>query len=200
MSPSSSSCTTLAATLWPIENERASRIGRFLILAILGSAALGLSAKLQFSMEPVPITLQPLVLALMAGAYGWRLGLAALGLQVLTGLMGLPTLPGTLGPASLWSAESGFLAGAALAVFVIGYLAERGWDRRVVLSWAAMLLGFILLYGCGALGVASLLGWAAVKQELLGALHLSALLVQLGVAALVLPWIWRKVSARQSES
>ncbi len=200
MSPSRSSCTTLAATLWPIENERASRIGRFLILAILGSAALGLASKLQFSMEPVAVTLQPLVLALMAGAYGWRLGLAALGIQVLTGFIGLPTLAGASGPSSLWSAESGFLAGAALAIFVIGYLAERGWDRRVVLSWAAMLLGFSLLYGCGALSVGALLGWDAVKEELLGALHLTALLVQLGIAAVVLPLIWRKVGDREAEA
>ncbi len=200
MSPSRSSCTTLAATLWPIENERASRIGRFLILAILGSAALGLASKLQFSMEPVAVTLQPLVLALMAGAYGWRLGLAALGIQVLTGFIGLPTLAGASGPSSLWSAESGFLAGAALAIFVIGYLAERGWDRRVVLSWAAMLLGFSLLYGCGALSVGALLGWDAVKEELLGALHLTALLVQLGIAAVVLPLIWKKVGDREVEA
>ena len=200
MSPSRSSCTTLAATLWPIENERASRIGRFVILAILGSAALGLSSKLQFSMEPVPVTLQPLVLALVAGAYGWRLGLAALAIQVGTGFIGLPTLAGAAGPSSLLSAESGFLAGAALAIFVIGYLAERGWDRRVVLSWAAMLLGFSLLYGCGELSVGALLGWDAVKEDLLGVLHLTALLVQLGIAALVLPLIWRKLAVRAEES
>ena len=38
-----------------------------------------------------------------------------------------------------------------IAAFLVGYLAERGFDRRYLTSVLAMLAGWLVVYACGAM-------------------------------------------------
>ena len=73
------------------------RVGRAALLAVLGSALLTLSAKVQVPFYPVPMTMQTLVVLLIGIGFGFRLGVATVLLYLAEGAVGLPVFAGTPG-------------------------------------------------------------------------------------------------------
>lgn len=64
----------LAALLWPHRADGSSGLLRSVILVVLGTVLLTLSAKVNLPLPYVPMTLQTLVVLVIGAAYGWRLG------------------------------------------------------------------------------------------------------------------------------
>jgi len=123
----------LAIAVWP---QRIGRLPAAIILAIGGSIILALSAKVQVPFYPVPMTLQTFAIMAIAAAYGWRLGVATVGLYLLEGFLGIPvfanTPPGIAGPAYFLGTTGGFLIGFIPLAFIVGYAAEDlRWDRSI---------------------------------------------------------------------
>ena len=170
-------------------------------LALLGAALLALSAQaiLPLPNTPVPITGQTFAVLLIGAAYGWRRGAAAITLYLTLGTMGLPVFAAIPGFSSY-----GYLAGFFVAAVVVGWLAERGWDRSLPLAIVAMLLGEIAIYACGLLWLAATLGWnfpLAVTFGLEPFLIGDAL--KLLAAALALPaawWITRRTAGASARN
>ena len=152
---------TLTQQLWPVQSE--STIRRSVVLMVLGSALLTLSAKVSIPFYPVPMTLQTLVVLALGLAYGWRLGVATVALYLLEGALGLPVFTGTpdkgLGLAYMLGGTGGYLLGFLPAVAIAGWLGERGWDRSPWTTAAAMLLGNAAIYVPGLLWLGALYGW-----------------------------------------
>jgi biotin transport system substrate-specific component len=189
---------TLATVLWP---EAASgKALRAVLLAVAGSVLLTLAAKVQIPFYPVPLTMQTFVVLALGMAYGWRLGGATVLLYLAEGAMGLPVFAGTpdkgIGLAYMAGPTGGYLAGFVLAAAACGWLAERGWDRRMVTTALAMVIGNVIIYVPGLLWLGSLLGWDkpilawGLTPFLLGDLF------KLALAAAVLPLAWRLVRRR----
>lgn len=103
-----------------------------------GAAAVALLAQVEIPMWPVPITGQTLGVMLVGATLGaWR-GAAALLTYLVAGLAGLPVFAGFSGGiASLAQPSFGFIIGFVFAAALVGWLAERNWDRRPLLSLAA---------------------------------------------------------------
>jgi len=186
---------TLADAVW--RSDRTSALLRNAILAVLGSALLWASAKVQIPFYPVPMTMQTFVVLALGMAYGWRLGAATLGIYLLEGAFGLPVFAGTpekgIGLAYIAGPTGGYLVGFLLAAAACGWLAERGWDRSVAKTAAAMLIGNVVIYVPGLLWLGALVGWD--KPVLAWGLtpFLLGDLTKLALAAVVLPAIWRRV-------
>ena len=53
------------------------------------------------------------------------------------------------GAAAFVGPTAGYLIGFVPAAFVVGWLAEHGWDRRVWTAAGAMILGSIVIYAFG---------------------------------------------------
>ncbi len=155
---------TLAATLWP--SSSASRLARLATLAIGGTLVLALSAKIEVPFYPVPMTLQTLAVLALGAAYGARLAAATLALYLLEGLVGLPVFAGALaGPGYLAGPTGGYLLGFVVAAALVGWLAERGWDRAWPRLIGAMAIGHLAIFALGFAWLAQLVGaeraWAA---------------------------------------
>ena len=186
---------TLAKTLLPIDNA----IVRNLILAIVGSLALWVSAKISIPFWPVPLTMQTLVVLVIGMAFGARLGAATVLLYLAEGAVGLPVFSGTpekgIGLAYMMSTTGGYLVGFVLAAGAVGFLAERGWDRSPVKTALAMVLGNILIYMTGLLWLGTIVGWD--KPVLAWGLtpFLAGDAVKIAAAAVLMPLVWRLVSA-----
>ncbi len=153
-----SSQGTLVTTVWPAARRWQSR----LLLALIGSLALALSAKVQVPMLPVPITLQTLVLQMMAVLLGGSTAMAAVGAYLLEGAAGLAVFAGTpeqgIGIAYMAGPTGGYLAGFLLAAGLMGWLAELGWDRSVAKALGLGVLGNAMILICGALWLSHLIG------------------------------------------
>ncbi|MDA8603901.1 biotin transporter BioY [Alphaproteobacteria bacterium] len=195
MNTAASPTNTLAKTLLPIDNA----VVRNLILAIVGSLALWVSAKLSIPFWPVPLTMQTLVVLVIGMAFGARLGAATVLLYLAEGAVGLPVFSGTpekgIGLAYMMSTTGGYLVGFVLAAGAVGFLAERGWDRSPVKTALAMVLGNILIYMTGLLWLGTIVGWD--KPVLAWGLtpFLAGDAVKIAAAAVLMPLVWRLVSA-----
>jgi biotin transport system substrate-specific component len=184
---------TLASTLWPAGKVNA--MLRSMALAVAGTALLTVAAKIQVPFYPVPMTLQTFVVLALGMAYGWRLGATTLLLYMAEGALGLPVFAGTpekgIGLAYMLGGTGGYLAGFVVAAAACGWLAERGWDRSVVRTAAAMAIGNAIIYVPGLLWLGGLVGWD--KPILAWGLtpFLLGDLTKLALAAAVLPLAWR---------
>jgi biotin transport system substrate-specific component len=187
---------TLATAVWSDDNP----VLRNVLLAVAGSLALWVSAKVQIPFFPVPLTLQTLVVLLIGMAYGWKLGAATVGLYLLQGAMGLPVFAGTpekgIGLAYMMGPTGGFLLGFVLAAALVGYLAQRGWDRNIATTALAMLLGNAIIYVPGLLWLGSVVGWDKPVLQWGMTPFLLGDLAKLIVAALLMPSIWKLLSKR----
>jgi biotin transport system substrate-specific component len=149
---------TLMAALWPAGERPETGALRALVLAVVGSLLLTVSAKVQVPFWPVPMTMQTFAVVVIGMAYGWRLGAATVLLYLVEGATGLPVFAGTpergIGLAYMAGPTGGYLVGFLAAAALCGWLAERGWDRRLVPALFAMLLGHavIFVFGLGWLG------------------------------------------------
>jgi biotin transport system substrate-specific component len=165
------------------------------LLALAGSILLTISAKIQVPFYPVPMTMQTFVVLSLGMAYGWRLGAATVLFYLAQGAMGLPVFVGTpekgIGLAYMAGSTGGYLLGFVAAAALVGWLAERGWDRNIGTTALAMLLGNIVIYLPGLLWLGTLFGWD--KPILAWGLTPFVLgdLTKLALAAVLMPMAWR---------
>ena len=146
-----------------IPDEGVPRLAALAFFAILGSLILWASAKISVPFWPVPMTLQTGAVMLIGAAYGWRLGVATVVLYLAEGAAGLPVFQGTpqqgIGLAYMLGPTGGYLIGFAVAAFIVGALAERGFDRNVFRLFAAMVVADAVVFVLGLLWLGSVIGW-----------------------------------------
>ena len=188
---------TLVDAIWPAAAVKPIRLA---VLALVGSILLAISAKVQVPFYPVPMTMQTFVVLAIGMAYGWRLGGATLLLYLAQGAAGLPVFAGTpekgIGLAYMYGPTGGYLLGFLIAAVVCGWLAERGWDRNVLTTALAMLIGNVLIYVPGLLWLGALLGWDKPILEWGLTPFLLGDLTKLALAAAVLPLAWKLLKRR----
>ncbi|GKX36080.1 MAG: biotin transporter BioY [Rhizobiaceae bacterium MnEN-MB40S] len=173
---------------------------QYVLLALAGSALLWASAKVQVPFYPVPMTMQTFVVLVIGMAYGWRLGAATVLLYLAEGAIGMPVFAGTpergIGLAYMVGPTGGYLVGFVVAAFAVGFLAERGWDRSVVMTLVAMTLGTAIIFVFGTAWLGTLIGWDKPVLELGVIPFVPGAVFKIALAAAVLPLAWRGVSKR----
>ena len=122
-----------------------------LLTSIIGSFLLAISSKVQIPLTPVPVTLQTLVLLVMSMFLGWRGAIGATSLYLFQGAIGLPVFAHGGGFIILFGPTGGYLFGFLIASLVVGYLAEKGWDKSVVLTFTSMTIGTLIIYLFGVI-------------------------------------------------
>ncbi len=148
---------TLSNRLWPVSAD--ANLVRNIFLMAAGVVFVALAAQISIPMRPVPMTLQTLAVLLVGAAYGSRMGAATLGLYAAAGAAGLPVFtptpdgyPGIAGP------SGGYIIGFILAAAVVGWFAERGFDRTAPKMLLPMLLGAAVIYVPGLLWLKGFVG------------------------------------------
>ncbi len=156
--------------------------------AILGTLFLTVSSYIEVPMIPVPMTMQTFSVPLIGALYGWRLGGVTILAWLLEGALGMPVLAG--GDAGLQhfiGPTGGYLLAFPVAGALMGWLAERGWNRRVGLAFAGMLLSNLVCLAVGAAWLSVIVGMReAIVQGVLPFLVGAALKSALGAATLKL--------------
>jgi len=230
--------STLAEALWP-------RIGVWprdalrdvlLIAGFAGFVAVCAQIAVRLPWTTVPITGQTFAVLVAGGSLGvWR-GASALSAYMLMGMVGIPVFaPGSGATVGAWDihfilpwrgshglpwelSSGGYIVGFIFAAALVGYLAERHWDRK---PWVhlGMLLGNVVLYVPGILWLAYLIatGWIHPVGKPLGELIAGAGtwdkalkgglypfivgdLMKLFLASLALPSAWALVNLRSDKS
>ena len=145
-----------------------------------------------FGDNPVPITGQTLAVLLTGAVLGARLGTLATLSYLAQGMAGMNVYAGGV-HGLVWQLTSGgYIIGFVAAAFLIGFMAERGWNRGAPLL-VAMLLGNILLYIPGLIQLGFFVPWEKVLPwglypfipGDLAKLYVASLLVPVGTWALL---------------
>lgn len=171
----------------------AARLVAQAVLALGGTLLLALSAKTKVVLGPVDMSLQTLAVLLIAAAFGMRLGVATLLLYLAEGAVGLPVFQGTpekgIGLVYMMGPTGGYLAGFVVMAAIVGWAADRGWDRDPAKLLGAMLTGECVMMLMGFAWLATLIG--ADKAWQFGvAPFLIGDLVKLALAAALVPAVW----------
>jgi biotin transport system substrate-specific component len=154
-------------------SSRVAALAADVVLVALGVTLIGLSAQVTFHLPntPVPFTGQTFAVLLVGGAYGATRGFATLAAYLVVGGLGFGVFEGG---SSGWnvlqlsSATGGYLVGMLFAATVVGWLADRGWDRKIWRSIPAMVLGNVVIYAFGATWLAHALSLSASQAWTFG--------------------------------
>ena len=173
-------------------NEHFSQLTNF-VTVVICSLLLILSAKTKVDLYPVPMTLQPLAVLMIAMLCGRNISVAAVSLYLFQGMIGMPVFAYGGGLLYLLGPTGGFLIGFLFASIIIGELADRGWGKRIIKSVLAMLIGMFVIYFCGILQLSILKGFDfaivnGLTPFIIGDFY------KLILAAFLLPQIWKLVS------
>jgi biotin transport system substrate-specific component len=165
-----------------------------LVLILIGTLLITLSAKIQVPFYPVPMTMQTFVILMIGMTFGWKMGGLTVLFYLIEGALGLPVFAGTpvkgLGIAYMSGPTGGYLVGFVVATCTVGYLGERGLDRTFLTTFVSISVGTLLILLCGYTWLSSLIGFE--KAFIYGVLpFLWSELFKIALATAVLPVCWR---------
>jgi len=179
---------TLADLIRPCEKKSAVLFDLALIIG--GSFLVALSAQVAVG-YPVPITAQTFAVLMLAALLGPGRAALCLLAYIAEGAASLPVFAqGKAGLVVLSGPTGGYLIGFIPAAYLVGFLARKGWDRRISTTVLAMIFGNVIIYAFGLLWLSGLVG---IHSALAGGLYpfIPGDLLKIALAAAVLPSAWK---------
>jgi biotin transport system substrate-specific component len=165
-------------------------------LVLAGALLTALFAQIAIDVppSPVPVTGQTLAVGLVGATLGARRGASALALYAILGLFLPFYAEGNSGWHVIWGASGGYIVGFVFAAGAIGWLAERGADRKTLAAFAAFVVGQLIVFAFGLVGLK-----LAVDQSWSWTVHngftifIVGGLIKAVVGGLALPSAWHLV-------
>ena len=101
------------------------KITKVILIAVLGTLLLTISAKIKIPFYPVPMTMQTFVVLFLGIVLGPKIGLLTVSLYLFEGIFGLPVFAGTpekgIGFIYFTGPTMGYLIGFLVATYLAGY-------------------------------------------------------------------------------
>ena len=187
----SKNLTLIDIILPKIENKTLAFV-KDIVLVLSFSILTAICAKLKIEIGPVPITMQTFIVLLTGALLGSKIGALSQITYLLMGLAGFPWFARGGGIQYILSPTFGYLLGFVWAAYLVGYLAEKGFDRNIKTAILAMLVGNIVLYIPGLLWLAKFVGW---KNVLVVGFYPFVLgdIVKILLASSILPLGWKTI-------
>ena len=143
-----------------LKTNSVQKILKYFILIFLGTMALTVSAKLKIPFYPVPMTMQTFVVLFLGLAFGYKIGLATVGVYLLEGIIGIPVFSNSpekgVGLVYFTGPTMGYLIGFLFAAFFAGYLNLK---KNIFIIFSKLILSVSTIYLFGALWLGTLIGW-----------------------------------------
>jgi len=122
---------------------------KMIVFSALFAALVCVGAYIAIPIGPVPIVLQNFFVLLAALLLGKKYGLLSIVVYLLCGIVGLPVFSkGGAGIAHLFGPTGGYLLSYLPAVFLAGFICERG-ARSMLNDAVAIIVASLLIYGIG---------------------------------------------------
>lgn len=182
-----------------LPESRGARLATQVGLALLGTLVLTVSAKTKVVFGPVDMSLQTLAIILISAAFGMRLGLATVLLYMAEGAAGLPVFQSSpekgVGILYMLGTTGGYLAGFVVMTAMIGWAADRGWDRNVLKFFGVVVVADAVMLAMGFGWLSVLIGFEKGWQ--FGVVpFIVPDLVKAALAAALVPAVWSLIRRR----
>ncbi len=139
---------------------QAQKILKYIIIAFIGSILLTISAKVKIPFYPVPMTMQTFVVLFLGVSFGYKIGLATVGLYLFEGIIGLPVFSNSpekgIGLVYFTGPTMGYLVGFLGATFLAGYL---NFKTNIISIFFKLIFSVSVIYILGILWLGNLIGW-----------------------------------------
>ena len=136
------------------------KIIKSLLVIILGSILLTISAKIKVPFYPVPMTMQTFVVLFLGISFGYKIGVSAVGLYLLEGIIGLPVFSNSpergIGLAYFTGPTMGYLIGFLSACYLASFIKQKDNFFMII---AKLVLAVSTIYIFGVLWLGTLIGW-----------------------------------------
>jgi len=131
-----------------------------ILLVFIGTILLTISAKIKIPFYPVPMTMQTFVVLFLGISFGYKIGVATVGLYLLEGIIGLPVFSNSpekgVGLIYFTGPTMGYLIGFLVASFIAGYMNFKTNFFNIFLKLTASVS---VIYILGVLWLGILIGW-----------------------------------------
>ena len=143
-----------------IKQNTQTQIIKSLLIVLLGSFALIISAKIKIPFYPVPMTMQTFVVLFLGISLGYKIGLASVGLYLLEGVLGLPVFSNSpekgIGIVYFTGPTMGYLIGFLTASYLASKINNKD-SFLIVLT--KLIIETSTIYMLGLLWLGTLIGW-----------------------------------------
>ena len=162
-------------------------------LILFGTLLLAVSSKIQVPFWPVPMTMQTFIVFIIGMSYGWKLAFSTLIAYLVEGALGLPVFAKGGGLLYLMGPTAGYLYGMTIAAGVIGFFAERGYNKSYIKSLISLMIGTIIIFVLGVGYLGSVVGY---DKALAGGLYpfIPSEFFKIGLAVILIPSITKYIN------
>ena len=143
-----------------IKKIELNKIAKVILIAMLGTLLLTISAKIKIPFYPVPMTMQTFVVLFLGITLGSRIGLLTISLYLFEGIFGLPVFAGTpekgIGLVYFTGPTMGYLIGFLVAVYFSG---SFKYDKGLINTFLKLIFSVSFIYIFGLIWLGTLIGW-----------------------------------------
>jgi biotin transport system substrate-specific component len=143
-----------------IKQNFQTKLIKSILAVVLGSIVLTISAKIKIPFYPVPMTMQTFVVLLLGLSFGYKIGLSAVGLYLLEGIVGLPVFSNSpergIGLVYFTGPTMGYLIGFLSACYLASFVKL---NDNFFIIFSKLTLAVSTIYIFGFIWLGTLIGW-----------------------------------------
>ena len=143
-----------------IKQNFQTKLIKSILAVVLGSIVLTISAKIKIPFYPVPMTMQTFVVLLLGLSFGYKIGLSAVGLYLLEGIVGLPVFSNSpergIGLVYFTGPTMGYLIGFLSACYLASLIKINDNFFKI---FSKLILAVSTIYIFGVIWLGILIGW-----------------------------------------
>jgi len=136
------------------------KIARVIIITLLGSILLTISAKIKIPFYPIPMTMQTFVVLFLGITLGPKISVLTISLYLFEGIFGLPVFAGTpekgIGFIYFVGPTMGYLLGFLVAAYFAGFFK---YEKGLVNTFLKLIFSVSFIYILGLIWLGALIGW-----------------------------------------
>ncbi len=142
------------------KTSKAEKIIKLILIALVGSVLITISAKIKIPFYPVPMTMQTFVILLIGVTLGYKIGLMTVTFYLLEGIMGFPVFASSpekgIGLAYFIGPTMGYLIGFLFAVYFAG---SFNYNKSLINTFLKLILSVSVIYFLGIAWLGMFIGW-----------------------------------------
>ena len=143
-----------------VKEIKLNKIAKIILVAVLGTLLLTISAKIKIPFYPVPMTMQTFMVLFLGITLGPKIGLLTISLYLFEGIFGLPVFSGTpekgIGLIYFTGPTMGYLIGFLVAVYFAG---SFKYDKGIINTFLKLIFSISFIYILGMIWLGTLIGW-----------------------------------------
>ena len=143
-----------------VKEIKLNKIAKIILVAVLGTLLLTISAKIKIPFYPVPMTMQTFMVLFLGITLGPKIGLLTISLYLFEGIFGLPVFAGTpekgIGLIYFTGPTMGYLVGFLIAVYFAG---SFKYDKGIINTFLKLIFSISFVYILGMIWLGTLIGW-----------------------------------------